>query len=138
MTVQGSVRMRRWSLALGASVVAMGTVAVSPAQAQCSPDPTVANGITNCTGTDNNGLTVNTSSTRVIVAQGATVLSGSAAAAITGSAPGVRISVDGRVDGAGKTGIFITTDPAYFGRCPDDPYAGASVPQQTPAETPLR
>jgi len=128
MTVHGSVRVRRWSLALGASVVAMGTVAVSPAQAQCSPDPTVANGITNCTGTDNNGLTVNTSSTRVIVAQGATVLSGSAAAAITGSAPGVRISVDGRIDGAGKTGIFVTTDPAYFGRCPNDPYAGASVP----------
>lgn len=128
MAVQGSVRMRQWSLALGASVVAMGTVAVSPAQAQCSPDPTVANGITNCTGTDNNGLTVNTSSTRVIVAQGTTVLSGSAAAAITGSAPGIRISVDGRVDGAGKPGIFVTTDPAYFGRCPDDPYAGASVP----------
>ncbi len=106
----------------------MGTVAMSPAQAQCSPDPTVANGVTNCTGTDNDGLTVRTFSTRVIVARGATVLSGNAAAAITGAGPGVRISVDGRVDGAGKPGIFVTTDPASFVRCPDDPYAGASVP----------
>jgi hypothetical protein len=106
----------------------MGAVATSPAQAQCSPDPTVANGITNCTRTDGNGLTVNTSSTRVIVAQGATVSPGSATAAITGAAQGVRISVNGRIDGNGKPGILVTTEPSYVARCPDDPYAGASVP----------
>ncbi|MEH3124186.1 MAG: autotransporter outer membrane beta-barrel domain-containing protein [Sphingomonas phyllosphaerae] len=126
MAGQRSVRLRRWSLALGTSIAAMGFA--STAQAQCSPDPTVANGTTTCTGTDGDGLSVTTSGTRVIVSQGATVNAGIAAAAITNTGLGANITVAGLVDGAGKTGIFLTNAPSYYGRCPDDPYAGASVP----------
>lgn len=126
MAVQRSVRLRRWSLALGTSFVAMGIA--SSAQAQCAPDPTVAGGTTTCTGTDADGLSVNTRDTRVVVATGAVVNAGAAAAAITSTGASVRVSVNGIVDGAGKTGILVTGDPSYVARCPDDPYAGASVP----------
>lgn len=126
MAVQRSVRLRRWSLALGTSIVAMGIG--SSAQAQCAPDPTVANGTTNCSGIDSDGLTIATSNTRVIVATDATVRRGNAAAAIANTGSGTRISIDGRVDGDTAPGVFVTTDPAYYGRCPDDPYASASVP----------
>ncbi len=100
----------------------------SSAQAQCSSDPTVANGTITCTGTDADGLFLNSSNTRVIVASGATVNAGTTAAAITSTSTSARISVEGIVDGAGKTGIFVTSAPARYERCPDDPYAGASVP----------
>ncbi|MEG8041258.1 autotransporter outer membrane beta-barrel domain-containing protein [Sphingomonas sp. LR60] len=126
MAGQRSVQLRRWSLALGSSIAAMGFA--STAQAQCSPDPTVASSTTTCTGTDANGLAVTSDNTRVIVSQNATVTAGSAAAAISTTGWATRISVDGIVDGAGKTGILVTNNPAYYGRCPDDPYAGASVP----------
>jgi hypothetical protein len=65
------VRSRRGYLSIGASVVAM--VAAVPAMAQCEPDPTVPNGLTQCSGLDADGLRVTTDGTRVQVDAGAIV-----------------------------------------------------------------
>ncbi|KKI20320.1 hypothetical protein XM50_05460 [Sphingomonas sp. Ag1] len=110
--------------ALGTSAIALGFALGSPAAAQCAPDPTVANGITNCTGTDADGLTVTTDNTRVTVAAGAVVRAGNASAAISPQALGTSLSVAGLVDGGVKPGIFITNGAPR--EVPCDPYAGAS------------
>lgn len=68
------MRLRRWSLALGASIVAIGA-ASSPAAAQCSADPTRANATTSCTDTDTDGLVVSTSGTQETVTADAVVRS---------------------------------------------------------------
>lgn len=118
-------RVRACALQTSAMVLAM--VVGGQAFAQCAPDPTQSNATTTCTGTDSDGLTVAAGNTRVIVTRSATVLSGAANAAITNPVWGARITVDGRVDGAGKPGILIANRSSYLERCPDDPYAGASV-----------
>ncbi len=74
MTIQRSVRLRRWSLALGTSIAAMGVA--SSAQAQCSPDSVTSYNLTTCTGTDNDGLIADAFAARVVVAEGATVRGG--------------------------------------------------------------
>ncbi len=102
--------------------------AASAAQAQCSPDPVVANGTTTCTGTDADGLTVTTFGTRVAIGAGATVLGGNDGGAIVNRATGTTIALDGRIDGGSGAGIFVNTAEPGYERCPDDPYAGASVP----------
>lgn len=113
------VRALQTSAILGAMLVA------GPAFAQCSPDPTVANGITNCTGTDSDGLTISTGGSLVIVATDAVVRPGSATAAITNRATSTSLDIRGLVDGgAGKAGLFVTTGPAASVPC--DPYAGAT------------
>lgn len=105
-------------------MAAMAAASASPASAQCAPDPTVANGTTNCTGTDGDGLSVTTSGTNVVVAAGALVQSGSAAAAITTTSGLSSVTVNGRVDGGSKPGLIVTTGAPSIGYC--DPYAGAS------------
>jgi len=124
-------RLRRWSFALGASLVAMA--AAAPASAECAPDPTTANGITNCNETDDDGLTVNTSNTQVVVASDAIVRPGSAVAAINVTSTYDSITVNGLVDGMGKPGIAVTAGPPVSVPC--DPYAGASVGFCTPGST---
>ncbi len=111
--------------ALGTSAIALGMALGSPASAQCTPDPTVANGTTTCTGTDADGLTVTTDNTRVTVAADAIVRPGSADAGITTQAPNTSLTIAGLVDGGQKSGILITTDAPRTVPC--DPYAGASV-----------
>jgi len=64
---------RRWKLAVGSSATALIMAGASPATAQCSPDPTVANGATTCTGTDSDGVRVTTAGTALTVVQGANV-----------------------------------------------------------------
>lgn len=119
--------------ALGTSAIALGFVLGSPAAAQCAPDPTPANGITNCTGTDADGLTVTTSSSRVTVAAGAIVRPGAGDAAIVSQGSSTGISVAGRVDGGAKPGILVTAGPPR--QVPCDPYAGASPIYCVPGST---
>ncbi|WP_294196911.1 autotransporter outer membrane beta-barrel domain-containing protein [uncultured Sphingomonas sp.] len=106
MTIQRSVRLRRWSLALGTSIAAMGVA--SSARAQCSPDPVPYYGQSNCTGVDPNGLIVDGPGSRVTVARGAIVNAGPAAAAIT-TRNGAQIIVNGTVDGQSKLGLLMDT-----------------------------
>lgn len=127
MIVRGiaSHRRRVRVLALQTSAMLGALLVADPALAACSPDPTVANGITNCTDIDNDGLTVATSNSRVIVAQGAQVRPGNAAAAILSRSTNASFDIRGLVDGgANKAGLFVTTGPVTTAPC--DPYAGAS------------
>lgn len=93
----------------------MAAASATPAWAQCSPDPTVADSITGCTGTDSDGLRVTTDGSTVEVAPSASV-SGAGAAAITvdiapisGSyyARKAAITVGGSVDGGTQSGISV-------------------------------
>ncbi|MBW4330242.1 autotransporter outer membrane beta-barrel domain-containing protein [Stakelama sp. CBK3Z-3] len=134
MNIGSALRRRRLrTYALGTSAIALGMVLGGSAAAQCAPDPTVENGTTNCTGTDNDGLTITTYNTQVTVAADAVVNAGSSGAAITAQAPGTSISVAGTVNGASQPGIFITTGPARTEPC--DPYAGASIGSCAPGST---
>jgi hypothetical protein len=125
MIVRKAARVRLWSYALGTSVAAVAAASASPAAAQCSPDPTSAYGITNCAGTDADGLVVSTDYTRVTVASGAVVRPGAAAGAISFNALNGYLTVNGLVDGASKAGIAVMAGPAITVPC--DPYAGASI-----------
>lgn len=122
MAVQRSVRLRRWSLALGTSIVAMGVA--SSAQAQCSPDPTLSFAPTTCTGTDNDGLTVDTFATRVVVADGAIVRSGTGDGAIVTRGRALTFDIRGQVDGGSKAGLLVTSQPLFV---PDPIYAAVEV-----------
>jgi len=127
MNLNGVLRGRRVrDYALGTSTVALAMVLGGPAAAQCSPDPTTVNGTTNCTGTDDNGLTVATSGTRVTVGKDAVVRPGAAPAAITLRANSLSLSVAGLVDGgANKPGVLVTNAAPFTYIC-TDPYAGPS------------
>ena len=117
----------RWSFALGASIGAM-TIA-STASAQCAPNPTVANGTTTCTGVEEQGLSVPTSNTQVIVAPDAIVRAGASDAAITISSNSDYIQVNGAVDGGSKPGFLVTGNP--FGVSEIAINAGGSVSGST-------
>jgi hypothetical protein len=86
------------------------------AQAQCAPDPTVANATTTCTGADSNGIRITTPGSTLAVANSATV-SNSGASAITvevpNAAPTIQetITVAGQVSGGGQSGIMLLTGP---------------------------
>ncbi|MCW2382176.1 MULTISPECIES: autotransporter domain-containing protein [unclassified Sphingobium] len=106
-----SRRLLRAPLCFGVSCIAI--VASSEVAAQCLPDPTTANEVTACTGPDNNGLTVTTSDTTVVVGQGATV-SNSAGPAIAidipnGDLPRLTsiISIAGAAMGNANPGILL-------------------------------
>ena len=107
MAVQRSVRSRRWSLALGTSIMAMGAAAT--AQAQCAPDPTPYYGQSICSGIDSDGLLVPYNGSRVTVQSDAVVNAGSAAAAII-TRNGAQLTIDGAVDGQGKLGLLMDTN----------------------------
>ncbi len=121
--------------ALQTSAMLAAVLVADPALAQCSPDPTVASSTTTCAGTDTDGLSVTTFNTRIIVASGAIVRPGSAAAAVTSNSSSAVFQVDGLIDGgAGKAGLFVTTAAPFTTVCVD-PYAGASVNYCTPGST---
>lgn len=109
------MRVRRWTLALGASIVAIGA-ASSPAAAQCSPDPTVADATTSCVGTDPDGLFVQTRGTIVDVAADAIVRAGQAAAIDVGASD-VRVAIAGIVDGGAVAGIRVNAAAYYSAGC---------------------
>ncbi len=126
MGLDAGLRKRRVrGYALGTSAIAFGMMFGGSAAAQCAPDPTIANGITNCTGTDADGVTVLTDNTLVSVATGAVVRPGVSAAGITVRARDTIVNVAGTVNGQTKTGILVTSGISVPGPC--DPYAGASV-----------
>nr|MBA4770279.1 autotransporter outer membrane beta-barrel domain-containing protein [Sphingobium sp.] len=120
--------------ALQTSAIFGALLVAGPVYAQCSPDPTTANGATNCTGTDSDGLIVATSGTQVIVAADGVVRPGGSAAAIVNRATNTSFDIRGLVDGgAGKAGLFVTTGPAISVPC--DPYAGATPYYCVPGST---
>ena len=133
MSLNGALRGRRVrSYALGTSAIALAMVLGGPAAAQCSPDPTTVNSTTNCTGTDDNGLTVATNGTRVTVAKDAVVRPGASAAAITLGARDLSLSVAGLIDGGiGKAGVLVTAGAPSSYIC-TDPYAGPGYYYCTP------
>lgn len=128
-----AARARPWSLALGASVIAIGIATALPASAQCSPDPTPTNGTTNCAGTDEDGVAATGNNAHVVVAQDAIVKAGTRPAAIAASGSGVYITVNGTVDGGSKAGVGFIAGPPIMAPC--DPYAGATVGTCTPGTT---
>ena len=134
MGLDAGLRKRRVrSYALGTSAIVLGMMFSGSAAAQCAPDPTVANGTTNCTGTDADGVTVTTDNSRVTVAAGATVHAGAADAAIIARGRDTIVTVAGSVDGQAKPGILVTSGISVTGPC--DPYAGASPGSCTPGTT---
>lgn len=118
-------RARFASFALGASAFAVAMAIAGPAAAQCAPDPAIANGTTNCTGTDGDGLTVSTSNTRVVVAAGAQVLPGAGPAAIVNIGGNDTYLINGSVAGGGRPGMLLSSGDGSWIPC--DPYSGASV-----------
>jgi hypothetical protein len=100
----------------------MAAMMAAPAWADCTPDPTVANGTTICTGTDANGLVVTTNGSTVRVASGAQILGGTDAAIFSDRY--VTVNVDGQVTGGTHPGLLLTNGTPYYGY--NDPYAGAS------------
>lgn len=121
MTGNRAVRTRRGTLVLGASVIAMGSAGLSPALAQCSPDPAVTARTTICTGTDADGLLVDTNDSTVVVGADA-VVQGADAPAITVAVPAAgnsssvprraMIEVSGTVDGGAQAGIAVLSGPS--------------------------
>lgn len=110
-----ALRRRRLSFALGTSALAWGIALPSTAQAQCTPDPTVANGTTTCTGTDANGIRVTTTGTTLTVATGAMV-SNTGAPAIAVDVPRTSstygydtVNVLGSVSSPGQNAITVSS-----------------------------
>ena len=126
-------RNRRLQLALGTSALIYGFTLPTAAHAQCAPDPTVANATTNCSGTDSDGLVVDTFGTSVTVEPDASVRAGSSGAAIAVTQAYVSLKLRGLVDGEGNPAISMIAGPAFTAPC--DPYAGASFPSCTPGTT---
>ena len=119
MSDRQMARARHWFFALGSSIATVAVASASPAWAQCSPDPTVADSTTDCTGTDTDGLHVTTSGSTVQVASLASVV-GDGGAAITvdiAQVPGsyeartAAINVGGSVDGGTQSGIAVLSGP---------------------------
>lgn len=130
--LDNKARARRVSCALGASVLAIGAVLATSATAQCSPDPTQANGTTTCSGTDPDGLRVTTTPTTVNVAQGATVTAGARPAIAVdvpipannaGFSSTTTLNVFGAITGNGQPGValFNGTSPTPY------PYGTATL-----------
>lgn len=122
-------------LALQTSAMLGALLVADPAFAACAPDPTVANATTDCTDTDNDGLTVDTANSRIVVSPGATVRPGTASAAILSRSVNASFEIAGLVGGMDKPGLFVTTGPVTTRICGDDPYAGASPVYCFPGST---
>ncbi|WHO38868.1 autotransporter outer membrane beta-barrel domain-containing protein [Sphingobium sp. AP49] len=113
MIGRNKLGMRRWTLALGSSVVAVASASASSAWAQCAPDPTIANGVTECSGIDTDGLRINTDGSTIIVASSAQVMGSDRSAIVVDIMGAVNtyqprlttIMVDGQVDGGLYNGI---------------------------------
>ncbi len=108
-------RVRRMGRALGASALAIGAMLATSAAAQCTPDPTQANGTTTCSGTDPDGIGVTTSGTTVNVVAGASVNADTRAAiGVDVPTPNYNyafdtVNVSGRVTGTGQPGVALNT-----------------------------
>jgi hypothetical protein len=61
-------RTRLFPLAFGTSLLALSFASATSAAAECTPNPTIANGTTQCTGTDAGGVVVATPNSNVVVA----------------------------------------------------------------------
>ena len=115
MSDRQMARTRHWFFALGSSVTAVAVASASPAWAQCSPDPAVANATTDCTSTDIDGLIVNTNGSTVQVASSAIVAGGGRAAITVDIAQDLEsyeartatINVGGSVNGGTQSGIAV-------------------------------
>jgi hypothetical protein len=86
--------------------------AATPAFAQCAPDPTQANAVTTCAGTDSDGLIVTTYGTTVNVPAGVVVQGGGQPGIAvrlpsTDYGSAVSVAVAGRVDGGAQQGISL-------------------------------
>ncbi|MGN7161563.1 hypothetical protein [Sphingomonas sp. SAFR-052] len=108
--------------ALESSALTVALMLAGPAFAQCTPDPTIANNTSVCSGVDTNGIVVSTSGTNVVIEQAATVR-GSTDAAIAVRLDGasafygsVATQVNGVVDGGTNAGIsfFVQSVPNSF------------------------
>ena len=103
--------------ALETSALTVALMLAGPAFAQCTPDPTIPNDTTTCSGTDADGLVVTTRGTNVVVEQGATVRgSNDAAIAIrldsaSGFDASVFTRVNGVVDGGANAGVSFVVQP---------------------------
>ncbi|WP_313534435.1 autotransporter outer membrane beta-barrel domain-containing protein [Sphingomonas sp.] len=87
------------------------------AQAQCAPEPSIANGTTNCTGTDSDGIRISTSNTTLDIASGAMVTN-TGAPAVTVEIPGssysifAGIAVHGSASSDTQSGILLLSGAA--------------------------
>lgn len=114
---------RRRSLALGTSALVWGMILPAIAQAQCTPNPTVADGTTICTGTISNGVSITTSGSTLTVDGGALVTNSGAPAVTMEVTSGnyysnyATINVRGQIDGGTQAGIAVRsgTNPNYSG-----------------------
>ncbi|WP_242153167.1 autotransporter outer membrane beta-barrel domain-containing protein [Sphingomonas sp. BAUL-RG-20F-R05-02] len=116
---------RRWKFAVGSSAMALMMASASAATAQCSPDPTIADGTTACSGNDTDGIRVTTANTTLTVAPGANVTT-TGTSAITvdvlrgdySSFTANTINVGGSVSADGQSAIAVmsgtSTTPSYY------------------------
>ncbi|MDF0490979.1 autotransporter outer membrane beta-barrel domain-containing protein [Sphingomonas sp. H39-1-10] len=103
---------RRLSLAIGTSSLALAFNLPGVAQAQCAPDPTVANGTSTCTGNDSDGIRITTSATTLNVAPGSTVAGATTPAVTVDIAggdyyPSATILANGTIAGGASSGISL-------------------------------
>ncbi|UAK24025.1 beta strand repeat-containing protein [Sphingomonas nostoxanthinifaciens] len=111
MTINGLCKRQRIRALAGASIFPLSIVLAAPAFAQCAPNPTVAGGVTTCSGVTTNGLAVTTINSTVNVAAGALV-GASTTSALTINAPVAytnyeSVIVSGQVAGNGTSGIAL-------------------------------
>lgn len=108
----------------GSSLLAVSAGLCAPAFAQCAPDPTRPNETTVCSGTDANGIIVNTNNSTVRVDAGA-IVSGSVRPAILVDVPfsqpitrSATINVNGIVNGLSQAGITAFSGTRLPGATP--------------------
>lgn len=117
-----SYKTSRRVLLAGGGLAAIAVFGSGAASAACSPNPTQARIITNCTGTTGS-LLVDTLQSTVVVAQGAAIETMSGAG-ITTQNDGITLRIDGSVH-TSDVGIRVQNGRPIFNT---DPYAGASPP----------
>jgi hypothetical protein len=114
----GVLRVSAARLCLKASTLAIAATLPSYAFAQCAPDPTQTSTAVICSGTDSNGILVNTNASPLTVSSGASV-SNAGAAAISVAIPAssssytrsATITVNGSVSATGAAGISVLSGP---------------------------
>lgn len=113
-----SVHRLRLSLVLGTSALAWGLILPTDAQAQCAPDPAVADGTTICTGADTDGVQITTPGTTLTVERDASVTNTTAPAIALDVPVGSYsysshvINILGSVSAPGQTAITLSSGAA--------------------------
>jgi hypothetical protein len=120
MNHHAPIARRCLSRALNTSALVWVLALPAAANAQCAPDPTVANTATTCTGSDTDGIRITTPGSTLNVNASATV-SNNGAPAITVEVPNTtspineKIVVAGQVDGGSYAAInLLTGQPAIY------------------------